>query len=207
MFRNSLYILLFFMLASTANSQLLPGGKWDDNETEVKQKDPNGARFAVALGGKASPMKSEYAYELGFDLGVYFNRSIKLSLEWYSLLSTDIYVVEDRKSEFLRLSYVSLSPTFYLDLIKGAYPYISVSGGLAYASYGYNRNIDVAGNLDVQWFLIAETAVGLEVPITNKISLGASIGWRTSTGPDIGNFSSQDLNSVVYRFNFILVAF
>jgi hypothetical protein len=207
MLRNSLYIVLFFLFAIAVNAQLLPGGKWEDNESQEQQKDPNAPRFAVALGGKASPMKSEYGIELGFDLGVYFNRNVKLAMEWYSLLSTNIYVVDGEKSEHLRLSYVSLSPTFYLNLIEGFYPYISVSGGLAYASYGYSRNIDVAGNLNVQWFLIGETALGLEIPITHKISLGGSVGWRMSTGPDIGDFSKQDLSSVVYRLNFILVAF
>ncbi|PKL84463.1 MAG: hypothetical protein CVV22_12855 [Ignavibacteriae bacterium HGW-Ignavibacteriae-1] len=206
MFRNSLYIVLFFLFVTLANAQLLPGGKLEDNETHVKQSNPNAARFAVALGGKASPMKSEYGYELGFDLGVYFNRSFKLSVEWYSLLSTNIYVLEGNKSEHLRLSYVSLSPTFYLNLIEGIYPYISVSGGVANATYGFNRNIDNS-SLDVQWFLIGETALGLEMPITDKISLGGSVGWRMANGPTIGDFSKQDLSSVVYRFNFILVAF
>ncbi len=206
MFGNSLYIVLFFLFAVAANAQLLPGGKLEDNETHVKQSNPNAARFAVALGGKASQMKSEYGYELGFDLGVYFNRSIKLSVEWYSLLSTNIYVVEGNKSEHLRLSYVSLSPTFYLNLIEGIYPYITVSGGVANATQGFNRSIDES-SLDVQWFLIGETALGLEMPITGKISLGGSVGWRMSTGPDIGDFSKQDLSNVVYRLNFILVAF
>lgn len=201
------YLLFFIFLAEVANAQLLPGGNLEDNERREKKSDPNSSKFSVGLGSKASPMKSEYGIELGFDLGMYFNRSVKLAVDWYSLLSNNIYVIDNSKQAHLRLSYVSVTPTFYLDLIPGVYPYVTISGGLAYASFGLNPNVDIPADLDGEWFLLGEASLGLEVPLTSGISAGASIGWRLGTGPDIGDFTPEDFSSLIFRFNIIMVKF
>jgi hypothetical protein len=207
----SLFYTITFALAILVPmgvySQLLPGGKFEDNEKKIKVKDPDAPKFAVSLGTKASQMRNDFGYELGFELGVYFNRNIKLTIDSYSLLSTDVYVIDNSKYAHLRLTYVNISPTFYLDLINGIYPFLSVSGGLAYASYGINKGIDLPANLTGEWFLLGETFAGVEFPVSSSISLALSAGWRLASGPEIGNFRGSDLSNLVYKLNMILVTF
>jgi len=206
---SKIYILLFLIiiLPLTSFAQLLPGGKLEDNEKRIKVKDPNAPKFAVALGTKVSQMRNDFGIELGFDLGVYFNRNVKLTLDSYSLLSNDVYVIDGSNYAHLRLTYVNITPTIYLDIIDGIYPFGSLSAGLAYASYGINKGIDLAANLNGKWFMLGEAFVGVEFPVSGSISLALSAGWRLAGGPEIGDFKGRDLSNPVYKFNMILVAF
>lgn len=197
MTKNILILIALLLITfDYSYSQLLPGGKRDKYENNVKTKRSN-ARFYSGIGLRGINAMDDWGVEFSIKFGSLISKNISLGLVYNGILSKNLDI-PNMNGEILRMQSFTIQPEYLFWLDKYFLLSIYANGGMAFVSTSGAGSLDLLTDPNGDWAFQSEQGVTFNYRMQESVWLSLEAGYRSIFGVDYKSFGNSEVSGLTF---------